>query len=59
VLAAYRTLDLSFEADALRAADRVTTLTLRVDNLFDQRYQEALHFPARGRTLWIGAKTRM
>lgn len=59
VLAAYRTVALSVEADALKAADRATTITLRVENLFNARYQEALHFPARGRTLWLGAKTRI
>jgi vitamin B12 transporter len=59
VLAPYSTVALSVEADALKTADRATTVTLRVENLFDVRYQEALHFPARGRTLWLGAKTRI
>lgn len=31
--------------------------TLRVDNLLDRRYVEAVGFPARGRTILIGAET--
>ena len=38
------------------AAERRTTLTVRVDNLVDTAYEEILHFPARGRTVWLGAR---
>ena len=30
----------------------------RVENALDRRYEEVLHFPARGRTVWIGASYR-
>lgn len=30
--------------------------TLRVENLLDERYQEAVNFPSRGRTLLVGAE---
>jgi vitamin B12 transporter len=33
--------------------------TLRVENLFDRRYLEAVGFPARGRTLFLGARASM
>ena len=33
-----------------------TTVTVRVENLFDVDYQEVLGFPARGRTLFLGAE---
>jgi vitamin B12 transporter len=52
------TLALSAEGDVFQAADRTATVTLRVDNLLDASYQEAAHFPARGRTLWLGARAR-
>ena len=31
-------------------------LSARVENLFDHRYEEARHFPARGRTILVGAE---
>jgi len=31
-------------------------LTLRVENLFAARYAEVLYFPARGRTVLVGAR---
>ena len=31
-------------------------LSARVENLFDRHYEEALHFPARGRTILVGAE---
>ena len=30
--------------------------TLRIDNVLDERYQEGLGFPARGRAVFVGAK---
>lgn len=58
VLPEYTTVGLSAELDLVRGADRVTTLTVRLDNLFDAAYEEAANFPARGRTVWLGARAR-
>ncbi len=57
-LPAYSTLSLSAEGDVLGAVDRTATLTLRVENLLDASYHEAVNFPARGRTVWLGARAR-
>ena len=55
-LPAYTTVGAGAAFTLLRVADRQTTLTVRVDNLFDVAYEEILHFPARGRTMWLGAR---
>jgi len=34
-------------------------LSARVENLFDRRYEEARHFPARGRTILLGAEIEL
>ena len=34
-------------------------LSARVENLFDRRYEEARHFPARGRTILVGAEVEL
>ncbi|MBI2072992.1 MAG: TonB-dependent receptor, partial [Gemmatimonadetes bacterium] len=57
-LNAYSTVGLSAEGDVLEAVGRTVTLTLRVDNLLDASYQEAVNFPARRRTVWVGARAR-
>jgi vitamin B12 transporter len=56
VLPAYATVGVGAVFHVIRVANRETTLSLRVDNLFDAAYEEVLHFPARGRTLWVGAR---
>ena len=58
VLPAYSTLNLSTEGDVLGPPDRTATLTLRLENLLNASYQEAVNFPARGRTVWLGARAR-
>lgn len=55
-LPAYATVGASAAVTVIQVADRRTTLSLRVDNLFDAAYEEILHFPARGRTVWLGAR---
>ncbi|HLB36274.1 MAG TPA: TonB-dependent receptor [Gemmatimonadales bacterium] len=57
-LPAYSVVNLSAEGDLIRTPDRTATLTLRVENLLDAPYQEAVNFPARGRTIWLGARAR-
>lgn len=57
-LAGYTTVGVSAEGDVLPTADRQVTLTLRVENLLDAAYQEAANFPARRRTVWLGARAR-
>jgi vitamin B12 transporter len=54
----YTTVGLSLEGDVLAAADRVVALTAGLENAFDAAYQEAVNFPARGRTAWLGARAR-
>jgi outer membrane cobalamin receptor len=58
VLPAYGTVSLSLEGDVLSAEDRSVTLTARVEDLFDTPYQEVVNFPARRRTVWLGARAR-
>ncbi len=58
MLPAYSTVGVSAEGDVVRAGDRAMTLTLRVENLLDAAYQDAVNFPARRRTLWLGAKAK-
>jgi vitamin B12 transporter len=58
VLPAYGTVSFSLEGDVLSAEDRSVTLTARVENLFDTPYQEVVNFPARRRTVWLGARAR-
>ncbi len=45
----------SYGAPPADIAQRLAAL-VRIDNLFDARYQEVLGFPARGRTLWLGLR---
>ncbi|MFQ5889533.1 MAG: TonB-dependent receptor plug domain-containing protein [Gemmatimonadota bacterium] len=44
---------LGFLSGGARAA---FTPTVRIDNLFDEEYEEARNFPARGRTVLVGAR---
>jgi outer membrane cobalamin receptor len=57
-LPAYTAVGLSVEGDVLTAANRSLTLTARVENALNAAYQEAVNFPARRRTLWLGALAR-
>jgi len=58
-LPAYATVGIGAESDVLESSDRALTLTLRVENLLDAPYQEAVNFPARRRTVWLGARARL
>ncbi|HEY8483280.1 MAG TPA: TonB-dependent receptor [Longimicrobiales bacterium] len=57
-LDAYTRLDLAFAYDILpaRASRPGLTATLQVENAFDASYQEVANFPARGRTIFVGAR---
>ena len=57
-LPAYVTVDFDAAVDLLRAAGGTpgVTATLRVENLFDERYETVVGFPARGRAVLAGAK---
>jgi len=57
-LPGYSVVNLSAEGDVVGMPHRTATLTLRVENLLDGSYQEAVNFPARGRTVWVGARAR-
>jgi outer membrane cobalamin receptor len=54
-LPAYTKVDLSGELPLLRRTTRLT-LTARVENVFNRRYEEVLNFAAPGRVVLIGGK---
>ena len=54
-LPAYTKVDVSAEVPVFRRSPRLT-LTGRVENLFDKRYEEVLHFGAPGRTILLGGR---
>jgi outer membrane cobalamin receptor len=58
-LPSYTTLDLSTVVTVLgaRRGRPGLDLTARVENVFDETYEQAVGFPARGRGLFIGAST--
>jgi len=58
-LPAYVRVDLSGAVALRRASGGAPGLDLvaRVQNAFDRRYEEVLHFPARGRTVWLGVRS--
>jgi vitamin B12 transporter len=58
-LPAYATLDLSAAWTGIHPLRRgpAVGLTARVENLFDERYEQVAGFPARGRTVRVGAST--
>jgi vitamin B12 transporter len=57
-LASYTTVGLALEGDVLAGPDRAVTLIARLENALDTGYQEAVGFPARRRTVWVGAQAR-
>ena len=58
VLPAYLRTDVAGELPLLSGAGARpdVTATFRVENLFDQRYEEVLRFPARRRALYVGVR---
>ena len=54
-LPAYSKVDVSGELPLFQRAPTLT-LTARVENLFNKRYEEVLHFAAPGRTVLIGGR---
>ncbi|HVF38986.1 MAG TPA: TonB-dependent receptor [Gemmatimonadaceae bacterium] len=59
-LAAYTKFDLGGSVELLgkAATNQSLSLTIRVENAFDRRYEDVLNFPAPGRTLLVGARYR-
>lgn len=55
-LAPYTKVDISGEYPLAAMKKGGLTLDARVENLFDKRYEEVLHFPAPGRTILVGAR---
>jgi len=55
-LPAYTKFDLSAEIPIVRQALGGFSLTARVENLFDKRYEDVLNFPAPGRAILIGGR---
>jgi outer membrane receptor protein involved in Fe transport len=57
-LPAYTKVDISGEVPLYRRVPRLT-LTARVENLFNERYDEVLNFAAPGRTILIGGRAAL
>lgn len=58
-LPAHTRLDLAGELTVLgggASALPPVTLTARIENLFDSEYEEVRHYPARGRTIFLGTR---
>ena len=55
-LPSYTKLDLSAELPLTRVRRGGITLSARLENVFDKRYQDVLNFAAPGRTILIGAR---
>jgi outer membrane cobalamin receptor len=55
-LPSYTKLDLSAELPVAIRSRGGVTLNARLENVLNKRYEDALHFPAPGRTLLIGAR---
>ncbi len=55
-LASYSKTDLSIELPLAPPARGGLTLNARVENLFDKRYEDVLHFAAPGRVVFLGAR---
>ena len=60
-LPSYTTLDLSSVVTVLprRGGTPGLDLTARVENIFDESYEQAVAFPARGRGVFVGLATRI
>jgi vitamin B12 transporter len=58
-LPAYTTLDLSgtFSVLQRRRGNPALDVTARVENVFDEQYEQAVGFPARGRGVFVGLST--
>ncbi len=57
-LPAYSVFDLSAELTVIPGAPGLT-LTAKIENLADKRYEEIANFPARGRSLFVGGRARI
>ncbi|MGH7466517.1 MAG: TonB-dependent receptor plug domain-containing protein [Longimicrobiales bacterium] len=58
-LDAYNKLDLTATLHTRALGSSPLLLTLRLENLFDRKYQEILNYAARGRSLWLGLETTL
>jgi vitamin B12 transporter len=60
-LPAHTVVDLGGEVEFPRLAAALPSLVLtaRMENVFDERYQEVFGFPARGRVILVGGRVRM
>jgi len=58
MLPAYTRVDIGGELDLLQPRGRrpAVAITARMDNVTDQKYTEIVHFPARGRTAFVGIR---
>lgn len=55
-LPAYSTVDVAASADMFHVGSSAVALTARAENLFDRRYEPVLHFPAPGRSVFVGMR---
>jgi outer membrane cobalamin receptor len=60
-LPSYTTVDLSGVVTVLRrrSGTPALDLTARVENLFDEGYEQAVGFPARGRGVFVGLSSHV
>ncbi len=56
-LAAYDKLDLSVALRTRALGSNPLVITARLENLLNERYDEILNFPARGRSVWLGVES--
>jgi len=55
-LPSYTKLDLSAEVPVTRLQRGGITVSARLENIFDERYEEVLHFASPGRTILVGVR---
>ena len=55
-LPAYTKIDLSVDVPVASTTRGAVTLTARLENAFNKRYEDVLHFAAPGRTILLGAR---
>ena len=58
-LPSYDRLDIGTSVNGTLVGQPALQFTARIENLLDERYEEILNFPARGRSLWLGLEARI
>jgi vitamin B12 transporter len=58
-LPSFDRLDIGAAVNGTLVGQPALQFTARIENLLDERYEEILNFPARGRSLWLGVEARI